>query len=88
MTDNTKGAIFILVSMFGFVVNDTLMKSLFITFPLVEIIFLRALFCLLLLFIAIKIQRVAIVNYSRASWSLMLLRGFAEVMATLHFSMH
>jgi drug/metabolite transporter (DMT)-like permease len=71
--------------MFGFVVNDTLMKSLFITFPLVEIIFLRALFCLLPLFIAIKIQRVAILNYSRASWSLMLLRGFAEVMATLTF---
>jgi len=64
MTDNTKGVIFILVSMFGFVVNDTLMKSLFIT---------------------IKIQGVAIVNYSRASWSLMLLRGFAEVMATLTF---
>ena len=85
MTDNTKGVIFILVSMFGFVVNDTLMKSLFITFPLVEIIFLRALFCLLPLFIAIKIQRVAILNYSRASWSLMLLRGFAEVMATLTF---
>ena len=85
MTDNTKGVIFILVSMFGFVVNDTLMKSLFITFPLVEIIFLRALFCLLPLFIAIKIQRVAIVNYSRTSWSLMLLRGFAEVMATLTF---
>jgi S-adenosylmethionine uptake transporter len=85
MTDNTKGVIFILVSMFGFVVNDTLMKSLFITFPLVEIIFLRALFCLLPLFIAIRIQRVAIVNYSRTSWSLMLLRGFAEVMATLTF---
>ena len=85
MTDNTKGVIFILVSMFGFVVNDTLMKSLFITFPLVEIIFLRALFCLLPLFIAIKIQRVAIVNYSRTSWSLMLLRGFTEVMATLTF---
>jgi len=85
MTDNTKGVVFMLVSMFGFVVNDTLMKSLFITFPLVEIIFLRALFCLLPLFIAIKIQRVAILNYSRASWSLMLLRGFAEVMATLTF---
>ena len=74
-----------MVSMFGFVVNDTLMKSLFITYPIIEIIFLRALFCLPLLFIAMKIKRVKILNHSRQTWNLMMLRGFAEVMATITF---
>ena len=74
-----------MVSMFGFVVNDTLMKSLFITYPIIEIIFLRALFCLPLLFIAMKIKRVKILNHSRLTWNLMMLRGFAEVMATITF---
>ena len=74
-----------MVSMFGFVVNDTLMKSLFITYPIIEIIFLRALFCLPLLFIAMKIKRVKILNYARLTWNLMMLRGFAEVMATITF---
>jgi len=74
-----------MVSMFGFVVNDSFMKSLFINYPLIEIIFLRALFCLLLLMIVMKFKRVSIVKYSRTSWNLMLLRGFAEVMATLSF---
>lgn len=85
MTDNTRGIIFMMVSMFGFVINDTFMKSLFISYPLVEIIFLRALFCLPLLFIVMKFKRIAIANYSRASWKLMLLRGLAEVMATISF---
>ncbi|MBL6602917.1 MAG: DMT family transporter [Alphaproteobacteria bacterium] len=85
MTHNTKGVIFMMVSMFGFVVNDTLMKSLFITYPIIEIIFLRALFCLPLLFIAMKIKRVKILNHSRLTWNLMMLRGFAEVMATITF---
>jgi len=74
-----------MVSMFGFVVNDSFMKSLFINYPLIEIIFLRALFCLLLLFIVMKFKRVSIGNYSRTSWNLMVLRGFAEVMATISF---
>ena len=74
-----------MVSMFGFVVNDTLMKSFFITYPIIEIIFLRALFCLPLLFIAMKIKRVKILNHSRLTWNLMMLRGFAEVMATITF---
>jgi S-adenosylmethionine uptake transporter len=85
MTHNTKGIIFMMVSMFGFVVNDTLMKSFFITYPIIEIIFLRALFCLPLLFIAMKIKRVKILNHSRLTWNLMMLRGFAEVMATITF---
>jgi len=85
ITDNTKGVIFMMVSMFGFVVNDSFMKSLFINYPLIEIIFLRALFCLLLLMLVMKFKRVSIVKYSRTSWNLMLLRGFAEVMATLSF---
>lgn len=74
-----------MVSMFGFVVSDTLMKSLFITYPIIEIIFLRALFCLPLLFIAMKIKRVKILNHSGQTWNLMMLRGFAEVMATMTF---
>ena len=85
ITDNTKGVIFMMVSMCGFVVNDSFMKSLFINYPLIEIIFLRALFCLLLLFIVMKFKRVSIGNYSRTSWNLMVLRGFAEVMATISF---
>jgi len=85
MTDNTKGVIFMMASMFGFVVNDTFMKSLFITYPIVEITFLRALFCLPLLFIAMKLKGVTFLNQSRASWNLMMLRGFAEVMATISF---
>jgi S-adenosylmethionine uptake transporter len=85
ITHNAKGVIFMMASMFGFVVNDTFMKSLFINYPLIEIIFLRALFCLLLLMLVMKFKRVSIVKYSRTSWNLMLLRGFAEVMATLSF---
>jgi len=84
-TDNAKGVVFMMVGIFCFVVNDTLMKSLFYHYPLFEIIFLRGLFCLPLLFIVMKYKKIHVFNHARASWNFMLLRGFAEVMATISF---
>ena len=48
LSDNMKGAVFMMVSMAAFVVNDSLMKSLSGEIPLFQAIFLRGVFATLL----------------------------------------
>ena len=44
LSDNVRGAIYMMLSMAGFVLNDTLMKSLADTLPMFQAIFIRGLF--------------------------------------------
>jgi len=85
LSENAKGAVFMTLSMLAFVINDALMKLLFIRYPLFEMVFLRGLVCLPLLLIVLKTRGLLKFNYSSAQWKLLLLRGFAEVMATVCF---
>lgn len=50
MTDNLRGAIWMSLSMIGFVVNDTLMKSVSEEVPLFQAILIRGLFATMLIF--------------------------------------
>ena len=53
LTDNAKGALWMSASMAGFVLNDTLMKSLSGEVPLFQAIFVRGLFAsAVILFVA------------------------------------
>jgi len=85
MTDNTKGVIFMMIGILGFVVNDSFMKALFSDYPLFQIIFLRGMFCVPLLMAVILYKRVRMTRYPWQSWGFMLLRAGAEVMATICF---
>jgi len=85
MTDNAKGVIFMMIGIFGFVVNDTFMKALFSDYPLFQIIFLRGVFCVPLLIAVMVYKGVRLARYARQSWVLLMMRAFAEVMATICF---
>lgn len=49
LTDNLRGAIFMMVSMAGFIVSDTIMKLLAADLPLFQAIFLRGSFAAVLM---------------------------------------
>jgi len=62
LSDNMKGAVFMMVSMAAFVINDSLMKSLSGEIPLFQAIFLRGVFAtMLVLFLA---ARMGVVRWS------------------------
>ena len=59
LSDNMKGAVFMMVSMAAFVINDSLMKSLSGEIPLFQAIFLRGVFAtMLVLFLAARMGMV------------------------------
>lgn len=83
--DNAKGALFMMASMAGFVVNDTLMKSLAGDVPLFQAIFVRGLVATALLAAlasarSVLTYRVVGADRSRLAWRLV-----AEVGATACF---
>lgn len=59
LSDNMKGAVFMMVSMVAFVINDSLMKSLSGEIPLFQAIFLRGVFAtMLVLFLTARMGMV------------------------------
>jgi len=81
-SDNLRGAVFMMLSMAGYVINDTLMKLASADIPLAQGVFLRGLLAsgLLAGFAAYRGQL-----FHRASWpelKIILWRSFAEIAAT------
>lgn len=62
LSDNMKGAVFMMVSVAAFVINDSLMKSLSGDIPLFQAIFLRGVFATLL--VSILAARAGVIRWS------------------------
>ena len=85
LSDNVRGAIYMMLSMAGFVLNDTLMKSLAETLPMFQAIFIRGLFATALIG--------ALAWHRRALWfrpcgrtaKIISLRVIGELGATIFF---
>lgn len=85
ISDNLRGAIYMNLSMFGFTVNDTFMKSLTQSLPLFQIIALRGLVAVIgLLIVARATGGLRLPSFKRDRW-LITLRSLADVAATILF---
>jgi drug/metabolite transporter (DMT)-like permease len=85
LTENTRGAIFMVLSMAAFVANDTLVKLVLVDVPLFPTILVRGLVATALLIILAQRKRVLRPHLSAQEWRLVLLRMAAEVGGTLCF---
>lgn len=85
MTENMRGAGFMTGAMTAFVLNDVAMKSLAGDVPLFQAITLRSLFVIVLMLILFRIQNKPHVPIRRRDWTLILARGFVEILAVFCF---
>ena len=81
-SDNLRGAVFMMLAMAGYVVNDTLMKLVAVDVPLAQSVFIRGLLASVLLagFAAYKHQLFVAVN--KREFGIILLRALSEIAAT------
>jgi len=84
-SDNVRGAIFMMLSMAGFVLNDTLMKSMSADIPMFQAIFLRGIFATLLMGCLAWWQRALSYRLSGANTKIVSLRIVGEMGATICF---
>ena len=85
LTDNMRGALFMVGSMSAFTVNDAFMKAVSVDLPLFQSIFLRGLIVLPLLVILCKAMGQLRFNLSRRDWMLILIRTGAEMIGAILF---
>ncbi len=85
MTPNTRGALFMMLSMAAFTFNDACMKAMSDVVPLFQAVFLRGIFTSLILIAAAVNLRAFKVALSRRDWMLIWLRSLAEVAAAYFF---
>lgn len=85
LSDNVRGAVYMMLSMAGFVLNDTLMKSLSDDLPMFQAIFLRGAFATLLIGLLAWHRRVLWYRPPRAAFKFMSLRVIGELGATVFF---
>lgn len=85
MTPNTRGALFMMLSMAAFTFNDACMKAMSDVVPLFQAVFLRGIFTSLILIAAAVYLRAFKVALSRRDWMLIWLRSLAEVAAAYFF---
>ena len=85
LTDNMRGALFMMGSMSAFTVNDAFMKSVSADLPLFQSIFLRGLIVLPLLVILSKSMGQLRFNLDRRDWTLVLIRTAAEMIGAILF---
>ncbi|MEO0361369.1 MAG: DMT family transporter [Pseudomonadota bacterium] len=84
--DNVRGAVFMMASMFFFVVNDALMKSLSGEVPLFQAIFVRGLFATIFVYLLARARGAArLSRLARADRGTAVFRAGAEVGATACF---
>jgi len=81
-SDNLRGAVFMMVSMAGYVVNDTLMKLVAADVPLAQSVFIRGLVASALLAMFAAYKRQLIVRVPARELRIMLMRAFGEIVAT------
>ncbi|MEO9863715.1 MAG: DMT family transporter [Yoonia sp.] len=79
LTDNMRGALFMMGSMTAFTVNDAFMKSVSTDLPLMQSIFLRGVIVLPLLILLCKSMGQLRFDLSRRDWTLVLIRTVAEM---------
>ena len=85
LSENARGAIFMMVSMAAFVLNDTLMKLVSAEMSLFQAVFLRGLVATTLLLILAQRRGVLLPPIDTGSRRMIVLRMFAEIGATICF---
>ena len=85
LSDNARGALFMVLSMAAFVANDTLIKLVLADVPLFPSIFMRGVVATVLLLLLARFKDVLRPSLSMRNWRLVLLRMMAEVGGTLCF---
>lgn len=85
LTDNMRGALFMVGAMSAFTVNDAFMKTVSADLPLFQSIFLRGVIVLPLLVILCKSMGQLRFDLSRKDWGLILIRTVAEMIGALLF---
>lgn len=85
ISDNTRGAIYMVISMAAFTLNDTAMKAVAETLPLFQSIALRGLFSVVALVIIGLYMRSLRFSLPREDRGPVLLRSVAEVSGTILF---
>ncbi len=83
--DNARGALFMMLSMTAFTLNDTCMKALSDEIPLFQAIFLRGILTSVILGIAAIVLGAFRIRLSRRDWWLVGLRSLTEVAAAYFF---
>ncbi len=81
-SDNLRGAIFMMLSMAGYVVNDTLMKLVAEDLPLAQSVFVRGLMASAMLAGFAAYKRELFVRVPASELRIILLRAFGEIAAT------
>ena len=85
LTDNVRGALFMMGSMSAFTVNDAFMKAVSVDLPLFQSIFLRGVIVVPLLVILCKAMGQLRFDLSRRDWTLILIRTGAEMIGAILF---
>jgi drug/metabolite transporter (DMT)-like permease len=85
LSDNVRGAIYMMLSMAGFVINDTLMKSLSADLPMFQAIFMRGVFATVLIGLLAWHRRALLHRPSRRTGGIISLRVIGELGATVCF---
>lgn len=85
VSDNTRGAALMAISVLFFTANDTMMKFLFGDIPLFQAVLLRGLLCLPVITYMAHRRAQLFVRASRHDMSIVLIRAGAEVAATICF---
>ncbi len=81
-SDNLRGAVFMMLSMAGYVINDTLMKLVADDLPLAQSVFIRGLAASALLAGFAAYRQQLFVRVSGPEMRIILLRAFSEIAAT------
>lgn len=85
LTDNMRGALFMMGAMTAFTVNDAFMKALSVDLPLFQAIFLRSAIVLPLLILLCKAMGQLRFDLNRRDWTLLLIRAFGEMVSAFLF---
>ena len=85
VSNNTRGAALMALSMLCFTANDTMMKFLFGDIPLFQVVLLRGLFCLPLVGYMANRQAQLFIRANRRDMTIVLVRAVAETLATIFF---
>ncbi|WP_349252179.1 DMT family transporter [Actibacterium sp. MT2.3-13A] len=85
LSDNTRGAVLMMLAMASFTVNDASMKSLAGHLPFFQAVFLRGVVTLPLLVLLARVTGGLDFRFGRRDWGLVALRSLAETAAAYFF---
>lgn len=83
MSDNQRGALYMMASMFAFMVNDAFMKSMAGALPPMQAVALRSLIATIILFPLLRGTGVPLRGFAKRDKKLILFRGIAEASASI-----